>query len=99
MKADTYSRENQSFQVLNLLTNVLTVFLFIVYGLVKRIDTANWVIYLLLASFTVNFILSIYAFYVNKRDKPEYHQRNNIWLIVRIVANLGFTVLTYFLIK
>lgn len=99
MRNETYSREGGSLQILNLSTNILTIVLFIAYSIVKRIVSPDWVIYLLFISFLACMLLSLYALYLNTRGKAISYKINNAWLIIRVVANLGFAILTFLLLK
>ena len=98
MNTYNFHKEKGTTRVLNLSTNVLTVVLFIIYSIIKRIQVEDIIIYMLLLLFFINFLLSAYLLYRNNKYKDENYRKNNIWIIVRVVANLGFFILTYFLL-
>lgn len=101
MKTNIFLGGKESAQILNLATNIFTVILFILYSIVKRLESANAVIYLLLLLFIINLFLSLYALYLNNKHKynlPD-HRKNNVWMTARVVANLGLAVLSFLLLK
>jgi len=98
MNTYKFHKEKGATQALNLSTNILTVVLFIIYSIIKRIQVDDVFIYMLLILFVINFLLSSYLLYRNNKYKDENYRKNNIWIFVRVVANIGFSILTYFLL-
>lgn len=101
MRTNVFLRGKESVQALNLLTNVFTVVLFVFYSIIKRTGAPDAVVYLLIALFLINLLLSFYALYLNNKHKDSVsgHRKNNAWITVRVVANLGLAVLSFFLLK
>ncbi len=99
MKASNLQNDNNIVQTLNLGTNILTVILFIAYSVAKRIEVDEYIIYLLCTLFIINSVFSIYLFYRNNKERRVGFRRINTWIIVRIIANIGFAILTFYLIK
>ena len=98
MNTSAYRNKLTQFQVLNLSTNILTVVLFIVFSLIKRIEANSSIIYLLVLLFAINALLSIFLVYQNRVLKPANYSKNNLWFGLRIASNIGFAVLSYFLL-
>ena len=99
MKTYDFSKEISINRVLNLSTSILTVVLYILYSLFKRIPIGNIIaIYALLVLFLVNALFSAFLLYRNIKYKSQSYKRDNIWIMVRLLANVGFCILTYFLL-
>ncbi len=90
--------DKNQFQVLNLSTNILTVVLFIVFSIIKRIEANSLITYVLVLLFAINALLSIFLFYQNRVLKPVNYTKNILWFWLRITANIGFAVLSYILL-
>lgn len=99
MNTHNFDRRKSILPVLNLLTNIATVFLFIIYSIIKRTETSNEIVYILLVLFIINSLASVYLLYMNDVSKFKNNIRLNLWIIARIIANAGFSILTYYLIK
>lgn len=83
---------------LNLLTNILTVVLFIAFAVTRRIHNNREIMVVLAVSFILNSILTVYLLYRYKLKFNKDAKKLNSWIITRIIANIGFAVMSIYLI-
>jgi hypothetical protein len=93
------SREKMNkYQIFNLSTNILTVVLFIIFSIVKRIETNSLIVYVLIFMFAINALASIVLLYFNQVLRPPNYSKNGLWILLRIAANIAFALLSYSLL-
>jgi hypothetical protein len=87
-------QQTNRFQVMNLLTNTLTVIFFIVYSAGKRFEFNDSVFIVLGVLFGVNAIISVYLLFRYYRLKSTLPGKLVFWIVLRIVANVGLAILS-----
>lgn len=81
-------------QLSNILTNLVTVILFIGYSGFNRFDV-SFPKYVFVSLFLINSIACLVLLYNNNRQTIRTGIHNG-WLIIRIIANFGLFVLSIF---
>lgn len=95
MNSTIMHKQMNRFQVLNLLTNILTVLFFIIYSISKRFEPNTLLFTILSILFGINAIISIYLLLQRDRFKPQLPKYINVWIVIRIVANISLGVLSF----
>lgn len=86
-------------QTLNNLTNILTVVLFIIYSIIKRIDASQLLIGIVVAGWIINVYLLIYSILKILSDQEVVELSTKNWIYFRTVVNFVFLYFTIDLFK
>lgn len=86
-------------QTLNNLTNILTVVLFIIYSIIKRIDASQLLIGIVVAGWIINVCLLIYSILKILSDQEVVELSTKNWIYFRTVVNFVFLYFTIDLFK
>lgn len=84
-------------QSLNNFTNILTVVLYIIYSIIKRIDAGHLIIVALSTAWVINISILIYSIFKILSDQDVIEHSRKYWIYFRTIVNVIFLCLTIYL--
>ena len=79
---------------LNNFTNITTVFLYICYSIIRRLDASQLIIELLIGGWIINISLLFYSIYRIASEQEAVDNSTKNWIYFRTIVNVIFLFLS-----